>query len=90
MSICLSDIPKERIMKHKNGKMYLAVQTYDYDEPDRYNNNFSVSLPHSEEEKKRIADGEKIQRIFIGNGRTYAAEERMKPIDDKDADEIPW
>ena len=34
MSICLSDIPKERILKHENGKMYLPLQTWDNDEPD--------------------------------------------------------
>lgn len=90
MSICLSDVPKDRILKHKNGKMYLAVQTYDYDEPDRYNNNFSVQLPYNNDEKKRREAGEKIPRIFVGSGRTFKVEENMRPINDNEADEIPW
>ncbi len=50
MSICVSDIPKDRILKHQNGKMYLSISTYDNDEPDKYDNDFSVSLPLTKEE----------------------------------------
>lgn len=44
-SICLTDLPKDRILKHQNGKMYLNLESYDYDEPDKFDNDFSVSIP---------------------------------------------
>jgi hypothetical protein len=44
MSICLTDIPKEKILIHENGKKYLMIETWDNDEPDKYDNDFSVSI----------------------------------------------
>ncbi len=44
LSICVSDIPKDRILKHENGKMYMNLSTWDYDEEDRYGNDFSISM----------------------------------------------
>ncbi len=70
-SLCLSDIPKDRILKHQNGKMYVSIQTYDYDEPDRYDNDFSVSISHTKEEIEAKKQGQKIDRVFIGNGRIW-------------------
>jgi len=85
MSICLSDIPKNRILKHENGKLYLAVGTYDYDEPDRFDNDFSLSISRTTEELERIKAGEKIDRVFIGNGRIWPDKE-MKPAAEEDLD----
>lgn len=66
MSICVSDIPKDRILKHHNGKMYLSISTYDYDEPDKFDNDFSVSIPLSkqelEEKKGRKKSGQDFYR----------------------------
>ena len=69
LSICLSDLPKDRILKHSNGKMYLNLTTYDHDEPDQFGNHFSVSLPLTENQIKKKESGEKVQRIFLGNGK---------------------
>jgi hypothetical protein len=71
LSICLSDLPKERILKHSNGKMYLNLTTYDYDEPDQFGNHFSVSLPLLENQIKEKEKGEKIQRVFLGSGKIW-------------------
>ena len=71
MSICVSEIPKERIFKHENGKMYINVSTWDYDEPDQYDNDFSVSMSPTKEEIEQRKAGEKINRVFIGNGRIW-------------------
>jgi hypothetical protein len=64
LSICLTDIPKERILKHKNGKLYINMVTYDFNEPDQYNNNFSVSLPLTADEIEQKNNGEKVKRVF--------------------------
>lgn len=89
MSICLSDIPKERILKHQNGKLYLPVQTYDYDEPDRFDNDFSVSISLTKEEIERKKAGEKVNRVFIGNGKIW--EDRgMQQASGEDIDDLPF
>ncbi|WP_407324052.1 hypothetical protein R5O24_02915 [Tenacibaculum maritimum] len=89
MSICLSDIPKERILKHDNGKLYLPIQTYDYDEPDKFDNDFSVSISPTKEEIEARKNGEKINRVFIGNGRIW--EDRgMQQATEEDIDDLPF
>ena len=74
MSICLTDIKEKaagHIVKAGNGKLYLQIETYDYDEPDKFDNDFSVSVSRSKDEVERVKAGEKIDRIFIGNGRIW-------------------
>lgn len=89
MTICLSDIPKERILKHQNGKLYLPIGTYDYDEPDKYDHDFSVSISLTKEEIERKKAGEKVNRVFIGNGRIW--EDRgMQQASDEDMDDLPF
>ena len=89
MSLCVSDIPKDRILKHKNGKMYLNISTYDYDEPDKYKNDFSVSLPLTKEEIEKKEAGETIKRVFLGNGKIWPDTE-MQPITEDDEDGLPF
>lgn len=88
MSLCLTDIPKERILKHENGKLYLAIQTYDYDEPDKYDNDFSVSISLNKEEIEQKKSGGQVQRIFIGNGRIWEVK-GMQPSSPEDHDDLP-
>lgn len=90
MSICVSDIPKDRILKHENGKMYLQVATYDYDEPDRFDNDFSVSLPLTKEEIETKKQGGEVKRVFIGNGRIWPDKEKMQPASEEDLDDLPF
>jgi hypothetical protein len=89
MSICLSDIPKERILKHQNGKMYLNLQTWDNDQPDQYGNDFSVSIPLTKEEVERKKKGEDIKRVFLGNGKIWE-DQGMQPTTKEDHDDLPF
>ena len=89
MSICLSDIPKERILKHENGKLYLPIQTYDYDEPDKFDNDFSVSISLTKQELEAKKNGEQINRIFIGNGRIWE-DKGMQQATEEDTDDLPF
>lgn len=89
MSICVSDIPKERILKHENGKMYINVSTWDYDEPDQYDNDFSVSMSPTKQEIEKRKAGEKIDRVFIGNGRIWE-QKTMQPISQAEVDDLPF
>ena len=89
MSICVSDIPKDKILKHQNGKLYLPIQTYDYDTPDKYDNDFSVSVSLTKEEIDRKKAGEKIERVFIGNGRIWP-DTGMQTAKEEDYDDLPF
>lgn len=89
MSICVSDIPKDRILKHENGKMYLSISTWDYEESDKYDNDFSISILPNKEEIERRKNGEKIDRIFLGNGRIWE-QKVMEPITEDEADDLPF
>lgn len=91
MSLCLSDIPKERILKHENGKMYLPVSTFDLNEPDRFGNDFSVSIPLTKEDQARKKAGETVNRVFIGNGKIWPDEApKTTPITEKDEEDLPF
>lgn len=90
MSICLSDIPKDKIIKHENGKLYLPIETYDYDEPDRFGNDFSVSVSFDKNERERRKNGEQIPRNFIGNGKIWEFEEKTKPATAQETDDLPF
>lgn len=89
ISICLSDIPKDRILKHENGKLYLSVSMYDYDEPDKYKNDFSMSVSHTKGEIKRKKAGEKIDKVFLGNGRIWE-DKGMETATAEETDDLPF
>lgn len=78
MSICLTEIPKEKILIHENGKKYLMLETWDNDEPDKYDNDFSVSVALSKDEIERSKAGEKILRTYLGNGRIWEPVNKMR------------
>ena len=89
MSICLSDIPKNRILKHANGKLYLALQTYDNDAPDKYDNDFSVSISLTKEEIEAKKNGTTVNRVFLGNGRIWE-DKGMQAATAEETDDLPF
>lgn len=70
-SICLTDIPKERILIHENGKKYLNLESWDNNEPDKFDNDFSVRISMNKDEIERKKAGEEIKSIYLGNGRIW-------------------
>lgn len=96
MSICLTDIPKEKILIHENGKKYLMLETWDNDEPDKYDNDFSVSVALSKDEVERSKGGEKIMRTYLGNGRIWEPVSKMREATPEDVakmeedDDLPF
>ena len=89
MSICLSDIPKDRILKHENGKLYLPVATYDYDGPDKFDHDFSVSVPLSKAQLAEKKEGKDVKRVFIGNGRIWE-DKGMQQAKSEEIDDLPF
>lgn len=98
MSICLTHIPKERILIHENGKKYLMIESWDNDEPDKYDNDFSVSISLTKEEIERSKAGENINRIYLGNGKIWEQKPAMRPptqeeiqnMNNEESDDLPF
>lgn len=98
-SICLTDIPKERILIHENGKKYLNLESWDNDEPDKYDNDFSVRVSLNKEEIERKKAGEEVKSVYLGNGRIWEPVSKMreateadfpKPDNPEDDDGLPF
>lgn len=91
MSICLTDIKNlaaDKIVKAQNGKLYISLSTWDYDETDKYDNDFSVSVSPSKEERERHNAGEKVDRVFVGNGRIWEPNQQQASQDD--VEDLPF
>jgi hypothetical protein len=89
MSICLTDIPRDKILIHENGKKYLMIETWDNDEPDKYDNDFSVSVSLNKDEIERSKAGETIQRVYLGNGKIWEPQNKMRPATEEDFKDEP-
>lgn len=62
-SICLTDIPKEKIvLSEKNGKKYLNVSIWVNDDIDQFNNIGSIVVSQSKEEREAGS-----KKVYIGN-----------------------
>lgn len=97
-SICLTDIPKERILIHENGKKYLNLESWDNDEPDKYDNDFSVRVSLNKEEIEKKKAGETILSIYLGNGRIWEpvnkirepTAEEIDKMNSEESDDLPF
>jgi hypothetical protein len=94
MSICLTDIKEKaahKIVKASNGKLYLPLETYDYDEPDKFDNDFSVSVCLSKDEIENKKAGMEIKRVFVGNGRIWEfVEKEPETATVEEVDDLPF
>lgn len=96
LSICLTDIPKDKILIHENGKKYLNMETWDNDEPDKYDNDFSVRVCLNKDEIEKKKSGEEVKSVYLGNGRIWepvsktheATPEEVKEMEE--SDDIPF
>lgn len=64
VSLCLSDIPKDRIKVGKNGKKYLLITVSKLREPDNYENTHSVYVGQTKDEREQ-----NVRRTYIGKGK---------------------
>lgn len=91
-SICLSEIPKEKIKVAANGKKYLNVCIAERREADQYGNTHAIYCSQEKEEREA-----KAEKKYIGSGRAYnpqpvaatpEAVDQMPPADD--VDDLPF
>lgn len=64
-SINLSKIDKSKLVKDKNGNLWLNMDIFISDTADKYGNDVSLCYRQSKEERER-----KDKKVYIGNGKT--------------------
>lgn len=66
ISICLTDLPKEKITTAGNGKKYVDLVVSERREPSKYGDTHTIYIPQSKEEQQSNA-----QRVYVGKGTEY-------------------
>lgn len=78
-SICLSDIPADRIkLFDKNGKKYLSIVVADLREADEYGNTHSIYISQTKEEREA-----REKRTYIGRGKEVSFKSSQQPSIDE-------
>ena len=65
-SICLSDIPTDKITTSSNGKKYVNIVVDQRKEKDQYDNTHTVYMSQSKDERQA-----KVPKKYVGNGKEY-------------------
>jgi hypothetical protein len=65
-SICLSDIPEDKITISSNGKKYVNIVVDQRKEKDQYDNTHTVYMSQSKDERQA-----KVPKKYVGNGKEY-------------------
>ena len=66
ISICLSDLPKEKIVNTANGKKYVDLIVSERREPSKYGDTHTIYVPQTKEEREG-----NTPRVFVGKGTEY-------------------
>ena len=65
-SICLTDIPEDKITISSNGKKYVNIVVDQRKEKDQYDNTHTVYMSQSKDERQA-----KVPKKYVGNGKEY-------------------
>jgi len=90
LSVCLTSIPKDKILNHANGKQYVSIDCWVNDEPDKFGKDVSLNIQQTKEEREA-----KAPKIWCGAGETkWGFEKKEAPaskavVDDSESD-IPF
>lgn len=86
VSICLSDIPKDRIVEAKNGKKYVNLVLDERREVGQYGETHMLYVSQTKEERQN-----KDKKVFVGSGKEYKFEKRQEDVPDSDVgDGLPF
>lgn len=91
LDICLSDIPKEQIVRASNGKAYCKLVVAERREEDRYGNNLTVYMSARKEDRDK-------PKQYVGSGKSYNTVRKAEPatitnantLNNNGADDMPW
>ncbi len=87
ISICLSDLPKEKITTSaKNSKKYINLIVADKRETDPYGNDTTVYVSQTKEEREGVS-----KTIYVGQGKKIGAKPQTQsaPIQQPAQQHIP-
>lgn len=91
LSICLTDIPKNKIKKAKNGKLYVAITIKPRKEPDQFGQDCYAVIAQTKEEREAKTD-----LIYVANGDfvSFSAQNEsvaeMTAATDEDYHDLPF
>lgn len=91
VSICLSDIPKDKIKQAENGKKYTNVIVANRKEVSQYGETHTVFMSQDKEEREA-----KVDKIYIGGGKEFVSQTSAVTSEDIDnmppakEDDLPW
>lgn len=83
-SICASDIPKEKLKKANNGKLYLDVNIWVNEEKDQYGNTGSIQVGQTKDEREA-----KAVKVYLGNFKPVEATQPT-PASQEDTEALPF
>lgn len=73
ISVCLSDLPKERIETSKNGKKYISLIIAPRKEADKYGNDLTVYINQTKEDREN-----KAEKVYVGNGKEMVFDNKQQ------------
>lgn len=89
ISVCLSDLPKDKITtSEKNGKKYISLVVDDRKEADQYGNDLTVYVNPTKEEREA-----KVAKVYVGQGKTFNFDKKPSPqtaASSYDNDDLPF
>ena len=87
ISICLSDIPKDKIITAANGKKYLNIVTSEKKEKDQYGKDCTCYIEQTKEERES-----KQAKIYIGSGwvQNFEKQPEAPKSETTSQDPIKW
>lgn len=66
LDICLSDIPKDRMSKATNGKIYCNIVVGMRKEPDQWGRDLKVYMQPTKKDRENS-----VGKIYVGGGKTF-------------------
>ena len=89
ISICLSDLPKEKITVGSNGKKYINLVVDKRREADKYGNTHTVYVNQTKDERAAKRD-----KIYVGNGKEYLFNQQLsqqpQSVQPETGDDLPF
>jgi len=82
ISLEVSALPKEKIKKAENGKLYINLILSERKEKDNYGNTHYLAVSKTKEEREA-----KVDTIYCGSGKRY--EEKPVAVTPEMIDELP-
>ena len=77
ISLCLSDIPKEKIKSANNGKKYVNLVLFERKDIGQYGETHTLAVSNSKDEREA-----KCATVFIGSGKYYGNKSASPTIEE--------